>query len=449
MDQYQKMVDRHEKLNRETFHYLWANPETGYKEWKTNEYLKKEFLALGYELTEAGNIPGFCAEIDTGKQGPTVAVFGEMDGLVIPEHPAADPETGAVHACGHCAQVTALLTLAAALKEDGALDGLSGKIRLVVVPAEEGIEFDFRQGLCDQGIIRYKSGKAEFLYRGLLDGVDLAFMIHSSSGPMHHGSMNGGSNGLIMKSVTFEGVSAHAGGLPHLGINALYAANSALSAINALRETFEDHDHIRVHPVVTCGNCSVNAIPDRVSMEAYVRGATMDAVVKVNDKVNRAIASAAASIGGKVHIVDNHGYWPRFTDRTMFSVFKEAMDMVLEDTTKCDTSVWGGGSSDMGDMGSLMPTAHPYVYGCTGKGHGSDFFFIDGPTSCLESAKVQMIGLRMLLENDAEKAKKIVAEYKPFFSSKEEYFRYIDSIEKDFDAVEYQENGNVLLNLGK
>lgn len=448
MKAYQAMVERHEALNRDTFNYLWANPETGFKEWKTHEYLKKEFLALGYTLTEAGNIPGFCAEIDTGKEGPTVAVFGEMDGLVIPEHPAADPETGAVHACGHCAQVTALLTLAAALKEKGALEGLSGKIRLVAVPAEEGIEFDFRQDLCNKGIIRYKSGKAEFLYRGLLDGVDLAFMIHSSSGPMHHGSMNGGSNGLIMKSITFEGVSAHAGGLPHMGINALYAANSALSAINALRETFEDDEHIRVHPVITSGTTSVNAIPDRIAMESYVRGATMDAVVKVNKKVNRALAAAAASIGAKVHIVDNHGYWPRWTDRTMFSVFKEAMDEVLEDTTKCNTAVWGGGSSDMGDMGSLMPTAHPYVYGCVGKGHGSDFFFIDGPTSCMESAKVQFLALRALLENGAEKAKKIVSEYKPFFRSKEEYFNYINGIDKEFDAVVYQEDGNVLLNLG-
>lgn len=446
MNQYIKMVERHADLIGKAFDYIWANPETGYKEWKTNEYLKKEFQNLGYELAEAGDIPGFCAEIDTGKTGPTVLIFGEMDGLVIPGHPDADPETGAVHACGHCLQTAALLGLAAAIKEEGALDGLSGKIRLVVVPAEEGLKFEFRQELMKKGTICYESGKIEFLHRGLLDGGDLAFMIHLATGPLHHGMINKGSNGLIKKAATFEGVSAHAGGSPHLGINALYASNSALQAINALRETFKDEDHIRVHPIISCGNCSVNAIPDKVTLHTGVRGATMDAVLAANKKINRAIA-AAASVGAKVSITEEPGHCPRHTDDTLFCIFEKAMSEVLE-TVNCDRNAWGAGCSDMGDISSLMPMAHPYVRGATGKGHGSDFFFIDGPTSCMESAKIQLLALRALLENNAEKAKKIVAEYKPFFASKEEYFKYIDSIERNFDAVEYQENGSVLLNLG-
>ncbi|MBR7165338.1 MAG: amidohydrolase, partial [Clostridia bacterium] len=152
--------------------YIWKNPETGFREWKTHAYMKKAFEDLGYDLVEAGNIPGFYTDLDTGKPGPKLAVFGELDSLIVPTHPECDPETGAAHTCGHNCQCAALLGVAAALKAPGALEGLSGSIRLIAVPAEEGIEIGFRQKLREQGAIRYLSGKLEFLYRGYLDGVD-------------------------------------------------------------------------------------------------------------------------------------------------------------------------------------------------------------------------------------------------------------------------------------
>ena len=120
----QQYVEKHHKRILDTFQYVWKNPETGYREWKTHRYLKAQFEELGYTVTEAGNIPGFYADIDTGRPGPTLAIFGEMDGLIIPDHPECDKETGAVHACGHALQVAALVGIAGALKEDGALDGL-------------------------------------------------------------------------------------------------------------------------------------------------------------------------------------------------------------------------------------------------------------------------------------------------------------------------------------
>ena len=82
------------------------------------------------------------------------------------------------HCCGHNAQSAALLGIAAALKQPHALDGLCGSIRLVVVPAEEMIQLAFREELRQKGIIKYNGGKTEFMYRGLLDGVDMAMMVH-------------------------------------------------------------------------------------------------------------------------------------------------------------------------------------------------------------------------------------------------------------------------------
>ena len=93
-------------------------------------FLAEIFENAGYELHMAGDIPGFTTLIDTGREGPTIAVFGELDSVICASHPEADPETGAVHTCGHNCQAAALLGLAAMLKEPGALEGMDGKILL-------------------------------------------------------------------------------------------------------------------------------------------------------------------------------------------------------------------------------------------------------------------------------------------------------------------------------
>ena len=444
MDTYISYVEKHRQLILDTLEYIWKHPESGYREWKTHEYMANIFRDLGYAITPAGNIPGFTATIDTGRDGPTLAIFGEMDALLIPEHPEADPQTGAVHACGHCAQCAALVGIAAALKEPGALDGLSGKIMLVAVPAEELIEAEYRLQLRKQGIIKYMGGKPEFLRRGLLDGVDLSFMVHTGA----RSFINGGTNGLIAKTMTFQGVSAHAGGAPHRGINALYAANLALSAINALRETFQDNDHIRVHPIITEGGASVNAIPHKVTVESYVRGANMNAIRSANEKVNRACAAAAAAMGAKLQITDFPGYWPRRYTEDFIAVFSNTAPAAGIDF-QYTPSGWSSGCSDMGDICSIMPALHPTVAGCEGAAHSTAYRIGDPETACVGSAKWQYLAIRQLLENGAETAKSIVANYQPEFADKDNYFAYVDALDMDKQAVTYEENGNVILDFHK
>ena len=96
-------VDKHRQLILDAMAHIWRNPEPGYREWKTQEYMRAQFEALGYELVLAGDVPGFYTVLDTGRPGPEVLVLGELDSLIIPDHPEADRETGAVHACGTAA----------------------------------------------------------------------------------------------------------------------------------------------------------------------------------------------------------------------------------------------------------------------------------------------------------------------------------------------------------
>ena len=445
LDKLLEGVSKSREMMELAYRTIWKNPETGYREWRTSDYLKTVYEALGYEITEAGNIPGFTALVDTGRPGPTIAVFGEMDALLCATHPDADPETGAVHACGHAAQSAALAGLACALKEPGALDGMSGKILLAAVPAEELIEVEFRRKLYDEGTIHCFGGKQEFIYRGLLDGVDAAIMIHNATNwPVGTGRIQLGSNGCMVKTVVFHGKAAHAGGSPQKGINALYAATQALSAINALRETFRDEDHSRVHGIITRGGDVVNAIPDYVSMELYVRGANGEAIAAANKKVSRAIAGAAAGMGCTVTINDIHGYFPRIHDRGMMEAAKEAMEMTL-DNVIYKPEGWTYGCSDFGDITSLMPGVHPHVGGARGTVHGNDFYIDDPAVVCESSAKAQAATLWLLLKDGAERAKKIIADFEPTFKTKEEYLKFIEGCTLSREAVTYLEDGSILI----
>ena len=449
MEKFLKAVEKNGALAKEALDYLWKNPETGYKEWKAHAYLAEKFRTLGYELVEAGNIPGFYTDLDTGRPGPTVLVMGELDALICESHPDADPETGAVHSCGHCCQAAGLLGVAAALKEPGVLDGWCGKIRLMATPAEELIEVEYREQLRKAGTVKYYGGKVEFMHRGFMDGVDVAFMIHSSEGAgIHGGTITKGSNGCITKTVTFHGKSAHAGGSPHNGINALYAATQAMNAVNALRETFQDSNHIRFHPILTNGGTVVNAIPETVTMETYVRGASMPAIAEMNRKINRALAASAASIGARITITDRPGYSPRIHDDEMMLVAKEAMEACLE-KVKFNPAGWGSGCSDLGDVSMVIPAVHPYVGGVKGTGHGNNYFIADPETACVDMAKVEVLMLELLLKDGAKRAKSIKENFVPTFATMEEYFACIDSMDMDKDAVIYNEDGTVTLDFAK
>ena len=428
-------VEKHRELIEQTQKYIWANAETGYREEKTSKYMAERFEELGYELTYADGITGFYTVIDTGREGPEILVLGELDSLICFEHPDADPVTGAVHCCGHSAQCAALIGIAAALKDPDILAGMSGRIRLCAVPAEELIEIEYRQGLKDKGLIKYFGGKTEFLSRGYFDGVDLAFMLHTAGGDSF--ALNKGSIGCIAKKIIYKGVSAHAGGSPWDGVNALYAANLGISAINSIRETFREPDIIRVHPIITKGGSAVNAIPDKVVLESYIRGSSFKAIEDANKKVNRALCGAALSIGANVDIQDSPGYAPYENCEELGKVFFEAAEAQSEQTAM--RHVFTSGSTDMGDLACVMPIIHGYAPGAIGKGHGDDYYIANVDKACVASARVQVELISRLLANGGERAREIIEGYNAPFASREEYFEYLKRFDRQGDRIDYRD----------
>lgn len=440
-----ELIRKHENLVLSAEKDLWKIPEVGYKEYKTDAYMKEKFRELGYTLTEAEGITGFYTILDSGKKGPTVLVLAELDALYCAEHPDCDRETKSVHACGHHAQCAAMLGLAAALKEKGALDGLSGKIKLCLVPAEEGIEIEYRMNLIKKGIISFASGKQEFLARGYFDDVDLAFMVHTTScdDPGILFTKKKGHNGVIRKKIVIKGKAAHAGGKPYDGINALNAAALAVQAVNNLRETFKESDYVRFHPIITKGGDVVNAVPSEVIMQSYVRAASTRALDSANKRINRAISAAAAANGCGVTISDIAGSEPFTEDVALTDVCVSAFTEIGGKDCYVKSDEWEASSTDMGDMSVNFPSIHPYATGATGTAHGKDYFIQNPVKACVNSAILQFTLIRRLLENDAEKAKKVISEFKPVFPSISDYVAFKKSQTNERETVIGNADGSI------
>ena len=431
------IVEKHRAKILEVERYIWAHPESGFKEWNTTKYLGKIFEDAGYTLTYAGDIPGFYTDIDTGRPGPKVLILGEMDALVAPTHPEA--VNGCAHACGHNAQCAALVGCALALKEPGALDGLCGSIRLMAVPAEELIEIEFRNSLREKGIIHYLGGKVEYLYRGYMDGCDFAYMNHARCNAATPFDIEG-SNGCMAKSVTYEGFASHAGGSPDKGINALYAATMGLNAINSLRETFRDDEHVRVHPVIHEAGGATNIIPSKAVLSSYVRGATVESMIRTNKKVNRALAAGALALGAKVKVSDRNGYAPLINDPGMCSVARDAAE-ALCGKGSCADLEWSCGSTDNGDVSCVIRTVQPHIMGASGHGHGDDYQITDPESCCVLNATHEVLMAMLLLENDAARGKEVLAGPPLRFANKEAYFAEMDKLNYDGDLVTYTDEG--------
>src|SRR5438445_5248169 len=353
------------------------SPELGFKEFKTARLVEETFKELGLSPRGALALTGVRAEARGVKDGPTFALLGELDGLVVAGHPIADPETGAAHACGHNAQMAGLLGAAMGLLESRAFEHLAGRVVFFAVPAEEYGDVEWRVQQARAGRIEFLGGKPELLRLGHFDDVDLAMMIHTTSQPeMQKAGVSASNNGCIVKTVRYIGRAAHAGGAPWLGVNALYAAQIALAAINAIRETFRDEDTIRVHPIITHGGSQVNVIPGEVRLETYVRGKTVEAILDANRRVDRALRAGALALGATVEIETLPGYMPMACDATMAGWFKaNATALVGEEHYR--QIGHRTGSTDMGDLSMVMPVLHPYVGGARGTGHGADYEIVD------------------------------------------------------------------------
>ncbi len=399
-------------------------PELGYKEFKTAAKVQAELDKLGFEHKDGVAVTGIITPVEGRDHKIRLSIMGELDAVLVPGCPTADPVTGAAHCCGHNAQAASVVGVAYALAKTDIMKELDGDIVLMHVPSEEYVELAYRKGEIDKGNISLIGGKQEFIKLGVMDDIDMMIMQHTGNveekdGKTYYANPGGElqSLGFVGRMVQYVGKASHAAA-PWQGVNALKAAQVGLLAIDSQRETFPPEDTIRVHPIITKGGDLVNVVPSDVRIETYVRGSNTEGILKAAEKVDRSFKAGADAIGAQVNITKLPGYMCPLECPPLKKIVYENLCGVFGEEHVAPDGM--GGSTDASDVAHIMPTCHMFIGGATGVGHGDDYKITDPQMAVVDAAKAMVCTAIDLLANGAEKGLEVKNSWKPPMT-KEEY----------------------------
>ena len=425
------MIDEHAEELEALASKVYHNAERGFAEYETAKAAAEFLRKYGMDPCEGLALTGVKANINES-DGPTMALIGELDGIGCPAHPDAAP-TGISHACGHEAQLVAILGAAMALSDPEVKAALGGKAVCFAVPAEENLSAEIRAELAKEGVI-FNGGKSELIRRGEFDDIDISVTshVHMLQGVESDLLLgNVACTGFMSKSVHMKGKAAHAAQAPHDGINALNAATLGFNAMSMIRETFQEKDAVRVHGQIRDDGFPCQTIPDHVLVDLMVRAKTLDAIKKTAEKVDRAYTGAAYAIGAEAEIVTTQGYLPiiaRHADQVLIDAAEvlkeERQDLTIENITD---DMINFASTDVGDLTHIMPVLNFTFSGAEGALHSKDYRITDPYKLHIMPAKMMAITAYRLLKDGAAEAKAIVENFEPVMT-KEEYMEYAQAL---------------------
>jgi len=306
--------------------WMYENPELGFEEYKTSEYLVKFISSFEDNVIFPTNELETAFEITFGKEGPLVVLCVEYDAL---------PEIG--HACGH--NVIATASIGAGLALRSLADDLGIRVKLLGTPAEEG-----------------GGGKIILLDRGAFEDAKCSMMIHP--GPLN--VANPTFTTIQQYKVEFFGKDAHAAGAPEKGRNALDAQIQLFVNASTYRQQMVQSN--RMHGVIKDGGFKPNIIPSYTSSEWYLRSLNEDGLnILEKDFLNCVNAAALATkCEVKVNSPD-YKYREILNNKTMYQLFMENSESIGREMPLEDPLRPGLGSTDMGNISLAMPSIHPML----------------------------------------------------------------------------------------
>ncbi len=351
---------------------IWSFAELGMQEFKSSAILIKTLKEEGFTVEKgvAGMPTCFVATWGSGK--PVIGILGEFDALPGLSQKALTPKQspliagGPGHGCGHNMMGTAGVAAAIAVKRSMEQNNVSGTIKFFGSPAEETV-----------------ISRPYMVREGVFKDVDAVIDNHSSSA---FGTGYGEIGNAIMSVVfSFKGKTAHAAGSPWTGRSALDAVEIMNVATNYLRE------HLiytyRMHYVITEGGEAPNVVPDKASVWYYVRN-TDERLQEMFNRVVDCAKGAAIATGttlDTVRIIT--GVHQRHSNKGMAEAIQKNIELVGMPEWTEEEQVFakalqkdlgqkeagyplninpfrqpskiqvGGGSSDVGEVTMVAPTA--------------------------------------------------------------------------------------------
>ena len=319
-------IEKHWQQAVELSDDLYAHPELPDQEVRSSQKVVDMLRAAGYEVEYPymGYPTGFRAVLKNG-EGPSAALLIEYDAL---------PELG--HACGHNAHCAMAVLAALALAE--AKDQFQGTVYAFGTPAEEE-----------------NGAKIGMAAKGAFDGLSLATMIHSWSGPASISDMDVLS--LRCYLVEFKGVSAHAVAGPWKGHSALAAARKFIDLIDARRECFTPDVH--VNSVFKESGLQPSILPDRAVVRIEFRTDSMAKLEQVDEIIEKCAKGAAMALDCTVSFSKGT---EDFADMVRVPALEEYSAQLIGELGRTIAPVTPPmGSSDVGNVSYHCPAIQPLL----------------------------------------------------------------------------------------
>jgi amidohydrolase len=243
---------------------LHRHPELSNREFRTAEKVAGFLSGLGLQVRTGIAKTGVVALLE-GAVGPTVGIRADMDALPIQELnevPYKSVNDGVKHACGHDVHTTVVLGVAETLS--GFRDRLSGNVKFIFQPAEEGPPWGERGGaglMLEEGVLSNPPLEAIF-------GLHVMPTLEVGKIGYHTGAVWASNDTL---EIVIQGRKTHAA-YPHTGIDPVPVAAHVLLALQTMVSRAVDvRDPLLISVGILEGGNQLNVIADQIRMAGIIR----------------------------------------------------------------------------------------------------------------------------------------------------------------------------------
>ena len=298
--------------------HLHENPELGFEEVATAQYIADYLAGLGLEVTRQVAKTGVVALIRGVQPGKTVAIRADMDALPIQELnevPYKSKHPGKMHACGHDAHVAAAIGAARILWE--LRDQINGNVKFIFQPAEEapgGAEPMIAAGVLENPAV-------DAIIGGHVCGSLESGIIEVMSGPTM------ASSDIIRLKIIGKG--GHAA-QPHTTIDPIVIASEIVGALQKLVSRQTDPFESVVISICSFHAGDVfNVIPHSAYLEGAVRTLNNELRQELPHKIEKIIRGITEPYGATYELDYYLGYPVTVNDPGVTETVRKAAVSVL------------------------------------------------------------------------------------------------------------------------
>lgn len=297
--------------------HLHENPELGFQEFKTAEFVKQRLEQLGVDDIRTGiAVTGVTGLITGTADGPSrnVLVRADMDALPIHEENDVEYKSkneGVMHACGHDAHTSILLGLARLLSDRK--DQFSGTVKLCFQPAEE-LPPGGAQAMIKEGVMNEPPIEAVF-------GLHMANQVPVGKIQVGSGPVMAAADGY---TITIHGKGGH-GAYPHTTIDPVIVGAQIVVALQTtVSRNTDPMDAAVVSNCVFQSGDAFNVIPDTAVLKGTVRTFKDETRDLMEKRITELATNIAEGLGATATIEYSRGYPATINDEAMTELAREA-----------------------------------------------------------------------------------------------------------------------------